>query len=195
MAHPRLAKSIQTNIRLNGCISSCELIEAAVSDAPGEVTFYEDPKADGSHSIHSDWPGDKRVLGKVSCVTLQEIIESKRIAKIHFLKIDIEGNEYAALKGLGERLDPCFVEILYVEMSRDREAICQLMESRGYVGFVNKVRRRRETVRLRELYERGGRVAFFAPLRGSRALSWDSLWCAKDSPAAALLDNVTFSEK
>ena len=48
--HPRLAKSIETNIRLNGFDSSCELIEAAVSDTSGEVTFYENPTCDGSHS-------------------------------------------------------------------------------------------------------------------------------------------------
>ena len=50
--HPRLAESIRTNIRLNGFSDGCEVVEAAVSDAVGEITFYENSLSDGSHSVH-----------------------------------------------------------------------------------------------------------------------------------------------
>jgi len=188
--HPRLARTIETNIRLNGCSSCCELLEAAVSDASDEVTFYEDPNADGSHSLHADWPGEKRVLGKVRCVTLREVVESKAISNIDFLKIDTEGNDYAVLKGLGDYLKPSFMAVAYVEMSRNREAISELMKARGFVGFVNQTRRRRETARLRRIYERGGRVAFFTPLEQTGDLAWETLWCGKDSPAASWLNSL-----
>jgi len=66
--HPRLARSIETNIRLNQFESLAQLIEAAASDAGGEVTFYENPAGDdGTHSIHKDWGrGEKRVFGQGS---------------------------------------------------------------------------------------------------------------------------------
>src|SRR5438046_2176227 len=53
--HPRLAQTIEANIELNEFAGSCELTQCAVSDRNGEADFYEDLRADGSHSIHKDW--------------------------------------------------------------------------------------------------------------------------------------------
>ena len=188
--HPRLAKTIEMNIRLNGFNSSCELVEAAVSDISDEVTFYENPTADGAHSLHADWGGAKRNLGKVRCVTLQEIVAARQISTIHFLKIDTEGNDYAVIKGLGECLEPGFVKVIYIEMSRDKEAACDLLRSRGYVGFVKAGKRRREVARLQHRYERGGRPAFFTPIKEDTAIYGEVLWCGKNSCADSFLTEL-----
>ena len=183
--HPRLAASIRENIRLNHFESRTELIEAAASDAPGHVTFYEDPTGDdGTHSIHQDWGvGEKRVLGKIRCETLQEIIQHRALPQIDFLKIDTEGNDYAVLQGMGEYLDPAFATIIYVEMTRNGEAICKLLASRGYGGFATVAGRGRELVQRQRIYENGGRVSFFRPMDGVFG-GLNSLWCGKESPAA-----------
>jgi FkbM family methyltransferase len=187
--HPRLARSIEANIRLNRFEQRAELIEAAASDASGEVTFYENPTGDdGTHSIHADWgTGEKRVLGKVRCETLKDIIERKQLPQVDFLKIDTEGNDFAVLQGLGEYLRPSFTRLIYVEVIRDRESIYALMASRGYVGFCTIPRRGSELVRLQRISDQGGRVCFFRPLGGSVAGS-NALWCGKDSAVANYLN-------
>src|SRR5258706_9909297 len=183
--HPRLAASIRENIRLNHFEKRAELIEAAASDAPGRVTFYEDPTGDdGTHSIHPDWGvGEKRVLGKVRCETLQEIIQHRALRQIDFLKIDAEGNDYAVLQGMGGYLAPAFTSVIYVEMTRNGEAICKLLADRGYAGFTTVAGRGRELAQKQRAYEQGGRVSFFRPLGGVFD-GLNSLWCGQDSPAA-----------
>lgn len=187
--HPRLARSIAANIRLNQFEARAELIEAAASDASGEVTFYEDPTGDdGTHSIHVDWgAGEKRVLGKVRCETLKEIIQRKQLLHIDFLKVDAEGNDLAVLRGLGEYLQPSFTRLLYVEMARDRESICALLASCGYAGFASAPRKGRELVRLQRISDRGGRVCFFQPMGSGLGSGQNALWCGKDSDVAAYL--------
>jgi len=194
--HPRLAKSIAANIRLNNFTDSCELIEAAVSDTSGTVTFYENSVADGSHSVHQDWAadlGEMRPLGQVRCVTLQEIIEARNLPKIHFLKIDTEGNDFAVLKGLGKQLQPSFTEVFYVEMSRDHKAITDLMHARGYVGFTSAENTRHGRTRLQKHYEQGERSVFFQPLKPGVLCGGEVLWCGKDSGVARYLNELSRS--
>ena len=190
--HPRLARSIETNIRLNRFEQRAELIEAAASDTSGEVTFYENPTGDdGTHSIHEDWAaGEKRVLGKVRCETLKGIVERRQLPQVDFLKSDTEGNDFAVLQGLGEYLRPSFTRLIYVEMARGRESICTLMASRGYVGFATIPRRGRELVRLQRISDQGGQACFFRPLSGSGA-GHNALWCGKDSAVASFLDALS----
>ncbi len=192
--HPRLAETIRTNIQLNSFDPGCEVVEAAVSDAAGELTFYEHSTSDGSHSVHQDWgqelPGAMNALGKVPCVTLQDFIEKRKLAKIDFLKIDTEGNDYAVLKGMGEYLRPAFVDIVYVEMSREQAAMSQLLASRGYVGFPGVERPRQEIVQLQRDYEGGGRASFFAVDQTDKPSHGDVLWCGKNSAAAAYLTRL-----
>jgi FkbM family methyltransferase len=189
--HPRLAASVEANIRLNGYFSECELIEAAVSDTSGTIPFYEHSSADGSHSIHQDWAeeldGEMRPLGKVRCVTLREVIEQRKLASIDFLKIDTEGNDHAVLKGLAGYLQPSFVGVVYMEMVRDREATVELMRTRGFAGFEFAVKQRRATGRLQRVYEQGGRVSFFKPLENDGSGADVALWCGVESNAAVYL--------
>ena len=190
--HPRLAGSIAANIRLNGYASSCELIEAAVSDSDGEITFYEDGRNDGSHAIQPD-PGrekDYLSLGKVRCLTLRGLIEARALDKIHFLKIDTEGNDYPVLQGMGKYLQPSMAEVVYVEMAKDRRLICDLMRSRGYMAFASRDMKRRRIVQLQRRYEQGGRVAFFEPLDETLPFSGDVLWCGTNSPVAEYLGEL-----
>jgi FkbM family methyltransferase len=192
--HPRLAQTIQANLQLNGFAEGCELAQCAVSDRNGEVDFYEDPRADGSHSIHKDWTGEMRELGKVKCMTLADLLAAKRLAKVDFLKVDTEGNDLAVLRGAGDWLRPESIELIYVEMSRDREAIRALLETKGYVGFVNALKNRREVAGRQREYERGGRACFFAPFKPGTELHGEALWCAKDSATAVFLAELAVVE-
>lgn len=185
--HPRLAHTVETNIQLNRFEANCELVQAAASDSEGQVTFYENPKGDGAHSIHKDWGNAMRQLGNVPSVTLAKIIAEKALDHIDFLKIDTEGNDFAVLKGLGDFLQPSRIGLIYVEMSRDRDDICSLLAERGYVGFVKKVMKRRVVARMLRTYEKGGRVCFYDPIAKGANSEGEGLWCGSNSPAAVHL--------
>ncbi len=191
--HPRLAKGIEANIRLNHFEKRAELIEAAISNTSGHVTFYENSTGDdGTHSIHQDWgEGEKRVIANVRCQTLKQIIEQRQLSHIDFLKIDTEGNDLAVLQGLEDYLRPAFTKVIYVEMARDHESICKLMTSRGYAGFSTPAARGRELVRLQRIYYRGGRVSFFGPLGAHAGMAQNALWCGMESPVTAFLQELS----
>jgi FkbM family methyltransferase len=182
--HPRLASSIRANIAINDFAADCELIEAAVSDASGEVAFYEDPRNDGSHSVHGDWGDKMKIIGKVSCLKLSEILQTRSLQRIHFLKVDTEGNDWNALKSLDKYLRPEQVEVVYAEMTKDRAAATELMRSRGYIGFAATGGGRREIFRQKRLYEAGGQVCFYEPLNEKLHRLGDVLWCGEASTTA-----------
>ena len=183
-------------IRLNHFESRAELIEAAVSETSGEVTFYESPSGDdGTHSIHQDWQEEKRVLGKVQCRTLKEIIGERRLPQVDFLKIDTEGNDLKVLQGLAEYCLPEFTKLIYVETTRDGESICRLMADNSYVGFTTLEMRGRELTRRFRNCERGGQASFFRPLETDSDCGHNTLWCGKESSVAAYLRDLAVARQ
>lgn len=184
--HPRLAASIARNLELNGFVPDCELVPAACSDSGGTIPFYEDEENDGSHSVVRG-TGKVRLLGEVPCVSLREIIQSRGLTGVDYLKIDTEGHDYHALRSCGDFLRPDFIKVLYVEVSRDHEAVRQLMTERGYRAFAGAHARRADLARAWHDFERGGLPAFFAPLAADAKLEGDILWCGRDSVQAAYL--------
>jgi FkbM family methyltransferase len=197
--HPRLAKTIEANIQLNGFTETCQLAQCAVSDQDGEVDFYENLSRDGAHSIHKDWAGGMREFGKVKCATLAGLLAEHALTKVHFLKVDTEGNDLAVLRGAGSWLRPQAIELIYVEMSRDRELIRALLEANGYVGFVNTLKNQREVAKRRKDYERGGRACFFTPLRAGpdrdQQQQGEVLWCPKGSEVEACLRELAQTDR
>lgn len=192
--HPRLARTIETNLRLNHFESRAELIETAASDAPGEVSFYESPTGDdGTHSIHADWQGERRLLGKIHCQTLKQIIGERSLPQIDFLKIDTEGNDLETLRGLAEHCRPAFTKLVYVEMTHNRDAIFKMMADNGYLGFTTTDMRGRDLARRFQAYERGGGVCFFDPLEAASDCGHNALWCGKGTAIAAYLRDLAVS--
>lgn len=80
------------------------VIQAAVSDAPGLVTFYSTPDTGLStvsgeiaeQTREAGWPVFEHI---VPAITLDTLLEECGSEEIHWLKIDVEGFELAALEG------------------------------------------------------------------------------------------------
>jgi len=51
----------------------------------------------------------------VQCIRLEDYIDENNIEHIDFLKIDVEGHELAVLKGLGDYLNPNFIDFVQFE--------------------------------------------------------------------------------
>ena len=77
--------------------------QVALSDKPGEATFYHQPKASGFSGLR--FHGDEGTAANsitVRCERLDDLLP--RDLPIHFIKIDIEGGERDALRGASETL-------------------------------------------------------------------------------------------
>ena len=80
-------------------------IEAAVSDQPGPLTFYDHVGGLGTtvESIarnHERLHRHEMIPRQVSTSTLTEICAAHAPAQIHFLKIDVEGSEDSVLRSM-----------------------------------------------------------------------------------------------
>lgn len=79
-------------------------LKVAVSDAPGEVTFHQ---VEGQLGTTTDKFADRHEAAGllrrsyvVPALTLTQICEQHALREIHFLKIDVEGAEAAAIRGM-----------------------------------------------------------------------------------------------
>lgn len=89
---------LQENIKLNNCKNIIP-INKAVSDKEGvEILYLYPNKNRGRHSLI---PFDNAEEVKIKTISLDKFVEKANIdlGRIKFMKIDIEGYEYIALKG------------------------------------------------------------------------------------------------
>lgn len=93
-AHPFTYKYLLRNIK-TAKLTNVEPIEVALGSEHGEIKIsYTDTNAGETHVAVG---GEKSV--SVPVRTLDEILKDRNIAKIDYLKIDVEGFEYALLVG------------------------------------------------------------------------------------------------
>jgi FkbM family methyltransferase len=190
--HPRLAGEIRRNVALNGWDRDCTVVEAAASDGAGEVTLFEHPSMDGSHSLLPDWERPSAagpVLEiKVRRGTLPDLLgDSPKLEHIGLLKVDAEGHDFTVLQGLGDWLNPKRIGMIHLELGAQRAAGYQLLERAGYAGFGLPHRSPRELRRAFHAFDEGRPVAVFEPLDPARHGEVETLWLPRSGPAAAQL--------
>lgn len=108
-ASPRNAALLRESVRFNR-FDSMQVIHAAVSDSPGTLEFI----ADGPYG-HLATPGTDRPVVKVPAVTVDDLLAEHRWTRVRFVKLDIEGSEVAAVRGMsrllaGRSAPPVFFE-------------------------------------------------------------------------------------
>lgn len=114
------------------------VVNAAIAEQPGEITFYDNVHQ-GWGTIYPEWADRNRRLGAdsvertVRAVTMADLIAE--YGRPHYVKIDIEGADMVALKGL-------FVAPpRYVSIESNKTSFAELrrefatLESLGYTGF------------------------------------------------------------
>ncbi len=99
---PSNAASLRRNIELNG-LPNVIVETRALSDRPG-------PRAMAMESPHSSNasmapPGPDSPCFEVECVRFDDYVRSRGIGRIDLIKLDIEGAETAALRGMTGLLD------------------------------------------------------------------------------------------
>lgn len=107
----------------------CQLILAAVSGTAGKV-FYTGQRTDGLHICADNEKNSDRL--EVKAVTMQDLIKELRLEKIDYLKMDIEGAEYALFAADLEWLDK--IEQFKIEIHRPYNfaAFEKIFAARGF---------------------------------------------------------------
>lgn len=99
----------------------------AVSDTIGEANFFSnvDEFQSGTDSLYNmkqiGYDANVNVV-KVKCTTLDKLAEELKVNKIDFLKMDIEGHEYFALKGGGSLLENGAIDFIQIEFGHAARA-------------------------------------------------------------------------
>jgi FkbM family methyltransferase len=111
-----------------------ELIEGCLSDKHGVSRFH----------INTDSPGKSHVAPHGASVqpniVLDDYLDSNKIDVVNFLKMDIEGQELTALRGLSKALNRGVIEVIYFEVRTEllhryglvAEDIIQFLKQSGF---------------------------------------------------------------
>ena len=122
---PRNVQYLKVHLRMNG-IKNVTVIEAAVSNCSGSVSFEVDP---GSTMGHID--PDGRLM--VKAVSLDELYSKGIISIPRCVKIDVEGAEMLVLSGARAILRKAHPTIfLATHGSEIHEQCCRFIRSIGY---------------------------------------------------------------
>lgn len=95
--------------------SAIELINAAVSDTVGEMSFYENPDSFDKSSLVGDNNNPNLVKTIVKVTTLDLEITQRQLEYIDFLKIDAEGYDLHVLRGASNLLSRQSIGIIQFE--------------------------------------------------------------------------------
>jgi FkbM family methyltransferase len=93
--NPETLPLLRRNIADTGFVDRVEVIEKALTDAPGRLTFYSAPGGDTS-SLHPQGHSARAV--DVETAALDALVDEP--ARVSAIKIDVEGGEVAALEGM-----------------------------------------------------------------------------------------------
>ena len=111
-------------------------VSAAVSDVTGTATLYDPDKQHGMATLETR-PSEPHAEISTKTVRLDDFARQQGLASIDLLKIDIEGHEPAAIRGLGELLStsapPMLIEILSDQAGA---AIWEIVGPAGYQAYL-----------------------------------------------------------
>jgi FkbM family methyltransferase len=94
-AHPTTCESLRRTVSRNG-LSNVTVVHCAVSDAPGTVTIGDSP----AHHLNSIMVAQEGIA--VPARTLDDVVRSCGVSRVDFLKMNIEGAERLAIKGMAD---------------------------------------------------------------------------------------------
>ena len=103
---PDLLPLLKRNIEANGAAGVVEVVESAIGETMGTTTFYAGAEDSMLSSVHSEaaassggGPDPARTF-TVACTSLDAWAEARGWPLIDVVKIDVEGNEAATLRGM-----------------------------------------------------------------------------------------------
>jgi FkbM family methyltransferase len=145
-ADPAAAAAVRANAAANG-FETVEVINVAATDSSRELRFrhYEAAHARtaGNYGLAETARGD-RADTVVAGRSLDDILDEAGVDHVDVLKMDIEGGEAAALRGIDRRLSAGLVDCVVLELhpaalltlESSVGAVCRWPGERGLVGWL-----------------------------------------------------------
>jgi len=122
-----LCKSIKEN-NLNEIVTP---ICCAVSDKDGKSKLYssdDEPLTSLVYKLSNNYT-------EVDTISIDSFVSSKKIKRIDWLKVDVEGAEYDVLSGAIQTLQNNNVKLIFEVLKVNRDKVLELLESIGYYSY------------------------------------------------------------
>lgn len=139
-ANPQMALNLRHNVALNQ-LTNVEVIEAAAWDCDDQLRLLAgEPGNQGMASVAS--AGAEQAGTLVPAVRLDRVLRELGCSRIDVIKIDVEGAEERALRGLAGILDQQRPRRIYCEVNAiaddasAAESLIDLLASWGYRGAI-----------------------------------------------------------
>lgn len=120
---PFMCEAVNKTVRANGLFHA-QCVPVAISNRAGEAKFFlnysEDKVVDSGASSLEYSPSQHAKEIVVQTMTLDEAVENLKINDVSFIKIDVEGHEYAVIDGARKTLKK-FSPVLLVEVGNETE--------------------------------------------------------------------------
>ncbi len=121
---------LRRHLELNS-LTNVRVLEAAVGDRVGTAVFQTGPSFSEGHLVPGDLPGPGQC--RIRLITLDDLLTRSEVPPPQMLKIDVEGAEYAVLRGAVNLLKRARPEILLSTHSTAlREECSHLLTGLGY---------------------------------------------------------------
>lgn len=133
---PRICAALARNVAQNNLDSRVTILNLALSDLNGTVSFYETEESTNGSLAVDGYSGQRGKIIEVRCSTLDSIVEELDIEP-DFIKIDVEGFEHLVLGGATRVLSKYHPRIVLEANPGDPSAaMTQILSRHGY-GFQN----------------------------------------------------------
>ena len=137
-ANPRACQNTRSSLALNG-FASATVVHSALADVSRNRAFYISTDDQTGLSSLGSIPTCKEIIS-VPCVPLEEFLNQHNIHNLRLLKLDVEGSEEMALRGLGDFLANHLIDFILIECFDERlglldssaENVGHLLTSAGY---------------------------------------------------------------
>jgi FkbM family methyltransferase len=125
-----------------GSESTVRIVGAALADRAGAAALHDGRAGSSQASLvpRDMLSGDAAATITVPLLRLGDYLEAHAVAHIDLLKLDIEGSELAALRGLGDRLRPDLIDVIQfeyggatIDAGTTLRDLYRLLTARGYV--------------------------------------------------------------